>query len=412
MLKLRFCLVSTFYPPHHFGGDAVFVYRLAEALASLGHSVHVLYSLDAFGLKAMPQPDVGFTHHPKVTRFPLATASPRWSTLSVHQLGRPAAYGETLEAHFSAHEYDVIHYHNVSLMGAPALLRLGHAVKLHTTHEYWLVCPTHVLFKFNREACTSRECIRCTLRSGRPPQWWRSTGLLRACLTELDALIMPSQFALERHQQDGISGHMQVIPHFVPVPSDAELAARLPDPERPFFLYVGRLEKLKGVQDLLAIFDDYRAADLLIVGAGAYEPELRAAAKDSPHVKFLGAMHPQAIGIHYRQAIAVLVPSLCFETFALIAAEALAHGTPVIGRRIGAIAELLDASGGGIAFDTKVQCRVAMEKLLGDPALRIELGTRGRQFALQQWTLAVHLERYLALISERMKLRAGRQGMA
>ena len=30
---LRFCLVTTFYPPFHFGGDGVFVYRLAQALA-------------------------------------------------------------------------------------------------------------------------------------------------------------------------------------------------------------------------------------------------------------------------------------------------------------------------------------------------------------------------------------------
>ena len=36
---LRFCMVTTFYPPYYFGGDAVFVYRLSEALAELGHHV-------------------------------------------------------------------------------------------------------------------------------------------------------------------------------------------------------------------------------------------------------------------------------------------------------------------------------------------------------------------------------------
>ena len=32
---LRFCMVTTFYPPYHFGGDAVFVHRLAEALVGI-----------------------------------------------------------------------------------------------------------------------------------------------------------------------------------------------------------------------------------------------------------------------------------------------------------------------------------------------------------------------------------------
>ncbi|NJN37380.1 MAG: glycosyltransferase family 4 protein [Nitrospiraceae bacterium] len=34
-------MVTTFYPPHHFGGDAVFVHRLSHALADRGHEVEV-----------------------------------------------------------------------------------------------------------------------------------------------------------------------------------------------------------------------------------------------------------------------------------------------------------------------------------------------------------------------------------
>ena len=48
MAGLRFCSLTTFYPPHHFGGDAMHVYRLSNALARRGHRVTVLYSLDAY----------------------------------------------------------------------------------------------------------------------------------------------------------------------------------------------------------------------------------------------------------------------------------------------------------------------------------------------------------------------------
>jgi hypothetical protein len=74
-------------------------------------------------------------------------------------------------------------------------------------------------------------------------------------------------------------------------------------------------------------------------------------------VRFLGTVHSSEIGELYRGAIAVLVPSLYYETFGLIAAEAFAHGTPAIARRIGALAEIVEQSGSGRLFATLEQCR-------------------------------------------------------
>lgn len=404
--RLRFCFVTTFYPPYHFGGDGVFVYRLAEALAARGHDVHVLHSLDAFRATAdRTEPVVSFRNHANVTLFPLETSWPRLSALSVQQSGRPAAYARDVERHFATHRYDVIHYHNVSLMGAPALFRLGNAVKLYTAHEYWLICPTHVLFKDDREPCVSRACVRCMLSYGRPPQIWRSTGLMDACLGEIDGFIMPSRFALDRHLQDGLPGDATVLPHFVPLPSDDEPCTEAVAGERPFFFFAGRLEKLKGVQDLVRVFAEIRDADLLVAGTGGLEPELRTMARDLPHVRFLGARHPSEIGQYYRRATAVLVPSLCYETFALVGAEALAHGTPLVGRRIGAVAELVETSGGGLLFDTMAECRDGMRRLLDEPELRAHLGSTGRRHALRHWTEDAHLDRYFALVESHMERR-------
>lgn len=149
---LRFCMVTTFYPPYHFGGDGVYVYRLAEALAERGHRVDVVHSVDAYRLQHPADPEVSFTHHANVTRHPLESARPFPAALAAHQFGRPAWYGRRLRDVLEGQRFDVIHYHNVSLIGGPGVLRLGRAVKLYTAHEYWLICPTHVLFKFNRVA--------------------------------------------------------------------------------------------------------------------------------------------------------------------------------------------------------------------------------------------------------------------
>src|SRR5262249_22851782 len=143
--RLRFCMVTTFYPPYHFGGDGLFVHRLAHALADEGHEVDVVHSVDAWRLQARGEPAVPFADHPRSRRQGLVSRPPRLFAALVHQAGGPAAYSRRLRALLEG-DYDVVHYHNVSLVGGPDVLRLGHAPKVYTAHEYWLVCPTHVLF--------------------------------------------------------------------------------------------------------------------------------------------------------------------------------------------------------------------------------------------------------------------------
>ena len=395
---LRFCLVTTFYPPYHFGGDAIFVHRLAEALAARGHSVDVIHSEDAWRLKHQSEAPAEWPQHPLVRRHPLKTRYPFIAATASHQLGQPVAYGKRLRRLLDDGNYDVIHFHNISLMGGPGVLRFGKALKLYAAHEYWLVCPTHALFTFNREACTERHCLRCTLHSRRPPQLWRYTGLLERCTREVDLFLMPSRFSLDRHRADGLERPMAVLPHFVPVPAEHELADSGPDGSEPYFLYAGRLEKLKGVQDLVELFKTYRQASLWIAGDGDEAQVLREQAKELPHVKFLGKLPAAELGQLYRQAIAVLAPSLCYETFSLSAAEALAHATPVIARKIGALGELVEGSGGGLTFQTLAECETAMERLRCEPELRRSLAARGRQSALENWTAQKHINTYLDMV--------------
>jgi glycosyltransferase involved in cell wall biosynthesis len=400
-------MVTTFYPPYHFGGDGVFVYRLSEALAERGHSVDVIHSVDAYRLQHPKEPESAFSHHPNVRRHELKTPTPKLSALAAHQLGNPAFYARKLRQ-LLTQDYDVIHYHNISLMGGPSVLRLGRALKLYTAHEYWLVCPTHVLFKFNEVACVEKQCLLCTLKYRRPPQFWRYTALIERCLREIDCLLAPSHFAQEKLRADGVRCPMTVLPHFVPIPQmDVQTNAK---ESRPYFLFVGRLEKLKGVQDLIRIFAQYREAELVIVGSGDYASSLREQAQGLKHVRFLGTLHSSEISELYRGAIAVLVPSLCYETFGLIAAEAFAHGTPVIARRIGALTEIVEQSGGGRLFDTLEQCRDEMECLRTESGLRDQLGARGRNAVAENWTVDVHLARYLQIAASLITTRAHTRG--
>jgi glycosyltransferase involved in cell wall biosynthesis len=169
---------------------------------------------------------------------------------------------------------------------------------------------------------------------------------------------------------------------------------------RPYFLYVGRLEKLKGLQKVIPFFAQQDQVNLLVVGTGQYEHELKHLARKSPYVVFLGSLPFDRLRQLYAHAVAVIVPSLCYETFGLVVAEAFSFKTPVIAQDIGALSELVTMSGGGLLYRNSQEFAYAIELLRRNPELKIDLGERGHETYQKQWTEEQHLDRYLALIKQ------------
>ncbi len=169
--------------------------------------------------------------------------------------------------------------------------------------------------------------------------------------------------------------------------------------ERPYFLFVGRLETIKGLQDLIEVWRDIADEDLLIVGSGSQGRALRALAAGNPRVRFLGTVPQIEIGSLYVHAIACIVPSVTYETFGMVVIEALARKTPVIVRNLGALPEIIE-EGGGLRFETREELRDAIRRLAGSPALRAELGEQGYRSFLRRWSREAHMELYFELLRE------------
>ncbi|HHT9119326.1 MAG TPA: glycosyltransferase family 4 protein [Candidatus Hypogeohydataceae bacterium YC41] len=404
-------MITTFYPPYAFGGDAIFVYRLANTLARHGHEVDVIHCIDSYRALANGPLPSGYPNEPGVCLHGMVSGVRLLSPLATHLIGYPLFKGQKIRRILTAKRFDVIHFHNISLIGGPVLLRYGEGVKLYTLHEHWLICPTHVLFKFKQEACVKQSCFYCTLVYRRPPQLWRYTGLLKAALHHVDAFIAPSKFTLTRHKKAGLDIPIVHIPNYFSeaeesVPSPGQDDIKLPF--RPFFLFVGRLEKLKGLQTVIPLFRDYTLADLVITGDGDYAWELRQLAAGCDRIHFLGRLTPSQLKGVYKRAVALLVPSITFETFAQVVIEAYAARTPVIVRDLGPLPEIVAESGGGLVFRDNAGLLEAMERLRTDRTLRDWLGEAGYRAYLSKWTEKVFLERYLGLIED---IRA-RKGLA
>ena len=407
---MKFCMVTTFYPPYHFGGDATFVHRLSAELGRRGHQVDVVHDADAYRLLHRGEPWQSIPSSEHVTVYRLESRFGPVSPLATHQTGLPL-FKSTLRRLLQSGGYDVIHYHNASLVG-PGAFGWGDAVKLYTIHEQWLLCPLSLLWKYDRAICDGPQCIRCCIRAGRPPQLWRATGLLKRSLRHIDRFLAPSRLVVDTHRDRGLDLPATVLPLFVIGPDGSAdrpatpfRNAEPPHP-RPYFLFVGRLVKPKGVHTLLAAFRDHRDADLLIVGDGDQAGPLRAAAAGLPNVVFLGYQPNERVRVLCRHAIALLVPSVCYEVFPTVALEAFAEATPVVARDMGGIAEMIREADGGLLFDDDDGLRSALDRLWHDPDLRHTLGRNGSVASRERWSPDAHMRQYFEIIESCMAARS------
>jgi glycosyltransferase involved in cell wall biosynthesis len=398
---LRFAMITTFYPPFNFGGDGAFVRRISHALARRGHEVDVIHDVDAFRiLHSGPEPEA-LTEPDGVTVHALRSRIPGLSCLATQQTGRPLVHGRRIRKILDERQPDVIHYHNVSLVGGPAVLDYGDAIKLYMAHEHWLVCPMHVLWRHNRELCTGRECLRCALHYRRPPQLWRSTGLLEQKSKSIDVFYSPSHFSAGKHKEFGFARELEVLPSFLPDEEPADAAPPAPDPsaERPFFLFVGRLEKIKGLQEVIPLFGDKIGADLLIAGTGNYESELRKLAEGRPNVHFLGQLDPAKLRALYKGTLGVVVPSICFEGFPMVVLEAFRESAPIVARGLGPFPEIIEESEGGLIYNTVDELENALHRLESDAQLRTSLGRAGQAAFALRWSESVAIDHYLGVVA-------------
>ncbi|MGI8904466.1 MAG: glycosyltransferase family 4 protein [Solirubrobacteraceae bacterium] len=156
-------------------------------------------------------------------------------------------------------------------------------------------------------------------------------------------------------------------------------------PAGPIVLYAGRLVREKGVEVLLAAWRELRdqATTLVLVGGGP----LAARAQSTPRTRLLGPLARSEIATAYAAAELAVLPSIptprFLEPWGLVCNEAMHQGRPVIATTaVGAVAGGLvraERNGLVVAPGDHRQLQLAIERLLGDRALRVALGARARE---------------------------------
>lgn len=388
------------------GGSEHYIADLTRTLETDGHEVHW------FVLVSDPSGDGAHATRPGHLADPACRARPgkrvfrpgranRWVSILRRVAFYAALHGELADC-LARVRPDVVHLHNNYRYAFTILAAVRRHRVVQTVHDYCAIYPTAYC---SRERSCAGRSVFAALRHG--CLTWKLLAT-EACLLYgrrfldrrfVHAFIAPSRNLATHLERMGHANvyhvpNLRLLPHAEPAPADGQVV-----------LYVGGLVEHKGVATLLAAFarlaGDVPQASLWLVGDGLAVNDLKAAAVEYGlcRVRFLGQRSPDELAGIYRQARAVVLPSLWLENAPLVAIEAAAYGRAVVASRVGGLPELVEDGRTGFLFDRGDIDGLAqrLRLLLTDHALAGELGAAGRERFAELRSPGQHLERLLAV---------------
>ena len=200
----------------------------------------------------------------------------------------------------------------------------------------------------------------------------------------LRLILAPSKFMAGILEQDAPGIPVRLLYNGIPLPAPEPL------PENPAVLYVGRLESVKGVDQLLRamrrLVVSIPPATLVVVGDGSQRRSLEALSAElglGGHVRFAGWVSSKDIRQYYAAAQVVAVPSLCPETLAMVSVEAMAYGRPVVGSNVGGLPEVVvdTVTGSLVKPGDPRELADALAGILGDAARARRMSVAARALA-------------------------------
>ncbi len=309
----------------------------------------------------------------------------------------------------------VAHVHNILFAVSPSVYDAcfdRHVPVIQTLHNYRFLCPSGILYR------NEGPCDRCLKKGFIQSIFYKCyhgsylfslicSGILRkikknqVLFKKISYFIAPSEFCRRKYVEAGIpEKRIFVKPHFL-----------YDDPGfgkggKTYALFVGALRDYKGIKTLIDAFMTCRDSYLRIIGDGPIKEEKKSLARGLNNIEFLGHLSHDVTMAEIREALFVIFPSSCYETFGRSIIEAFACGVPVIASDAGAAKELVEPGITGLTFKTNDSFDLAkkIQLLMNNGDLPHKMGNSARKVYENRYTMSRNYEEimkiYDAAISE------------
>ncbi len=327
----------------------------------------------------------------------------------VLRVANPSAWNEIRKV-VSRFRPDIVHLRMITTQLSPMILPAlrGYPTIYHASwHE--MVCPNGLKMLPDLSPCTYSAGVECWRQGCLSTIAW--PGLLlqlrllnhwRSCFHRV---VANSQYLRSRLCEEGWDdvADVEVILNGVPV-----VTQRASLNDVPTIGFAGRLCPEKGAGELVDAFailrSDLDNARLVIVGDGPDRQRLERKCESlgiSDSVTFTGKLSRDQADSVLRQVWVQAVPSICQESFGLVAAEAQMRGTAVVATRRGALPEVVVDGETGLLVDASspIELAKALSRILRDKDLAERLGQSGRTRAMARFRLDDCVSSFLDLYS-------------
>lgn len=252
---------------------------------------------------------------------------------------------------------DVVHVHNTLNIISPAIYYAALVERIpvvQTVHNFRLVCPGAT---FYRDGHICEDCLRYGLGCSIKHSCYRNSKMQTlACVitTKIHRIlgiykkinyICLTEFTKKKICSVVNPKRVYIKPNFV---YDQQGENQADD----YYIFVGRVEEIKGVDILVDAFRCIPDKKLKIVGRGDLDEHIaeRLKKENIHNIELLGFKSHEEVNALLKHAKALIMCSQWYETFGMVIAEAYSNGVPVIVGRIGNIKDLVDESVTGELF--------------------------------------------------------------
>jgi glycosyltransferase involved in cell wall biosynthesis len=405
---MKVLLINKF---HHIRGcELSYMFSLAEALRSNGHSVIYFSMHHPLNLPCVQ--DEYFVDH-----IDFIEVNKNKNILNSIRVLSRVIYSrqarERIARLLDKERPDIAHLNNIHAHITPSILfelkKRGIPI-VWTLHDYQLICPNTNLMAHGVvcEACNGGKYFECVKRKCKKNSRSASVVSFLEATTHkyldlpgmVSSFISPSKFLLEKFIQFGWRRDKFVhLPYFLTsekfVPSETV--------EGPYALYIGRLESYKGVKTLLHAAKRVSDVPVKIVGEGSEKSSCIQLAKkiNIKNVEFTGYLSGNALKNVLHQAQYVVVPSEWYENYPYAVMEAMAAGKPVIASRIGGLPEMIEEGITGYLFEpgNSIDLAERMRSLIDDSGTRKRMGASAKEIALGRYNQLYHFEKIMDIYS-------------